>query len=289
VKNTPVTKILLDGRKAKGIKLSDGTEVLADKAIVSNTCPQETLLQLAGEENFDLKYIRKIKSFRPDELALYGVHWALDEELNWIAAEKKPEVNRARGLYYGHDTLWEFQDQFWELYMGKLPEKIGGYMISPTKWDSSQAPPGKHTAFIWNFTPPTNMMRKGPDEWDEVKEEYADRCEDVLNKYIHNFRKSILKRYIYSPRDIEREMTSMPGGCMMLGNPTLDQLGLLRPFPSLRPYRTAIDSLYMCGGHNHPTGGITAAPGYNCANAIAEDFKIKKWWKPFVPDYGFTK
>ena len=30
-------------------------------------------------------------------------------------------------------------------------------------------------------------------------------------------------------------------------------------------------------------GAVTGAPGYNCANAIADDLGIKKFWSPVKP------
>jgi len=51
-----------------------------------------------------------------------------------------------------------------------------------------------------------------------------------------------------------------------------------RPFAGLKPYRTPIEGLYLCGSGSHPFGNCTGAPGYNAASAICEDLKIKKWW-----------
>ena len=57
VKDCAVTKIIVEGGKAKGVKVANGDTVLADKAIVSNTCPQETFFDLVGKEHFILKQI----------------------------------------------------------------------------------------------------------------------------------------------------------------------------------------------------------------------------------------
>ncbi len=37
----------------------------------------------------------------------------------------------------------------------------------------------------------------------------------------------------------------------------------------------------VCGASTHPGGHATGAPGYNAANAIAEDIGIAKWWPKF--------
>ena len=38
----------------------------------------------------------------------------------------------------------------------------------------------------------------------------------------------------------------------------------------------------MCGPNCHPGGGCSGGAGYNAANVIADDLKIKKWWKSFA-------
>jgi len=75
-------------------------------------------------------------------------------------------------------------------------------------------------------------------------------------------------------------------GCWLMGDITQDQMGIFRPFHGYSPYKTPVDNLYMCGACTHPSGAITGAPGYNCAGVIADDFKIKKWWKPISVGKG---
>jgi phytoene dehydrogenase-like protein len=70
----------------------------------------------------------------------------------------------------------------------------------------------------------------------------------------------------------------MVKGDTMGGRLTQDQMGVFRPFAGCAPYRTPVESLYLCGPSTHPRGGCHAANGYNCANAMAEDLRIPKWW-----------
>ncbi|MDY6861809.1 MAG: hypothetical protein SV062_02345 [Thermodesulfobacteriota bacterium] len=138
---------------------------------------------------------------------------------------------------------------------------------------------------MWQYT--TYNLKEGPEKWDEIKEELADRIEVIWKEYAPNMKAdNILSRYVHTPLDISREMISMFKGSMVQGGMIPNQMGIFRPFKSaaIPPYRTPIKNLYMCGCCTHPTGGLIAAPGYNAANAISEDLKIKKWWKPFVPE-----
>jgi phytoene dehydrogenase-like protein len=56
------------------------------------------------------------------------------------------------------------------------------------------------------------------------------------------------------------------------------QMGYLRPNQDCSQYRTPVKNLYLGGASVAPGGMVLFAPGYNCANAIAEDFNIQKWW-----------
>ena len=57
------------------------------------------------------------------------------------------------------------------------------------------------------------------------------------------------------------------------------QMGYLRPNQVCSHYRTPVGRLYLGGASVAPGGMIIFGPGYNCANAIAEDFEIERWWK----------
>ena len=55
-------------------------------------------------------------------------------------------------------------------------------------------------------------------------------------------------------------------------------MGSLRPNPDCSQYRTPIPRLYLGGASVAPGGMVIFGPGYNCSNAIAEDFGLEKWW-----------
>ena len=56
------------------------------------------------------------------------------------------------------------------------------------------------------------------------------------------------------------------------------QMGYLRPNMKCSSCRTPIKNLYLGGASVYPGGLITFGPGYNAANAVAEDLGISKWW-----------
>jgi len=58
---------------------------------------------------------------------------------------------------------------------------------------------------------------------------------------------------------------------------SLDQLWAARPVLGHGDYRGPVKGLYMCGAGTHPGGGVTGAPGHNCAHAVLRDGAMRRW------------
>ncbi|MDY6862382.1 MAG: NAD(P)/FAD-dependent oxidoreductase [Thermodesulfobacteriota bacterium] len=286
--NSEVKEIMVKDGIAMGVKLADGVEYLANKAVICNVGP--TLIfgngKMVGEEHLDKAFINQIRNWRPGEMALYGLHLALDEQIDYKAARIEPDINKCYAVYMCENTEI-LQKQFSSIRIGEFPqgENLGMLGMMPTVVDSTQAPPGKHTAFIWQYATNTYYQKGGQERWDEVRDEYAEECLNFWSKYTNNLSKPdiILEKHIETPSDIVRRNPSMIGGDFSGGTMDQDQIGIFRPFHGYPPYRTPIENLYMCGPTTHPGGGCSGACGYNAANVVAEDFKIKKWWP--TPSY----
>ncbi|MDY6861598.1 MAG: NAD(P)/FAD-dependent oxidoreductase [Thermodesulfobacteriota bacterium] len=279
VTNAHVENIIVEAGKATGIELSDGTKIKAKQAVASNVEPKQTFLKMVGEEVLEDSFIRQINRWRYDEMVVCTPHLALNEPPRWKAAEKNPEIANTVVIGFGSNTLDDLQEIYNDCRVGRLPDPVGQSVI-PTIIDPSQAPPGKHTSLLWAFCS-YHLAEGGPQKWDEVKEAYADRCLSEWRKYAPNMTPdNILARYVHSPLDIERDNISMVGGGIMSGSYSTDQMGTYRPFHGYPPYRTPIESLYICGPSAPNGGGCGAAAGYSAAGAIADDLKLKRWWKP---------
>ena len=89
-----------------------------------------------------------------------------------------------------------------------------------------------------------------------------------------------------TPADIQNKFANMVKGSYKQGAYHPLQMGYLRPNQECSQYRTPVKNLYLGGASVAPGGMVIFGPGYNCANAIAEDFGIEKWWKE--PEYVTT-
>jgi phytoene dehydrogenase-like protein len=276
--NAHVSKILVKDKRATGVQLADGRIFEARKLVLTNLEPHTTFLNLIGEENLDPAFIPSVKRWRAEDTILFATHLALDEPLKWKCAEFNPDINRCLGVLLV-DEPQELYDDFADINRKELPRYPRMFTAYPTSVDPSQAPEGKGTAVGWQYVP-YNIRDKGPEAWDEVKEEFADRCVKVWSSYVTNMDKALLKRHIMSPLDTERLWTSMVHGGFNHGEMSQDQLTIFRPFVEFKPYRTPFENLYMCGASTHPSGSMGGACGYNAVKVIAEDLNLKnKWWE----------
>jgi phytoene dehydrogenase-like protein len=141
-------------------------------------------------------------------------------------------------------------------------------MLIPSIIDDSLAPAGQHVAslFCQQFAPELPDGR----DWDAEEGKAADLIIDTVEEYAAGFRASVLGRQILSPKGLERKF-GLAGGDIMHGNMSLDQLWSARPVLGHGAYRGPLKGLYMCGAGTHPGGGVTGAPGHNCAAEILAD------------------
>lgn len=276
-----VERITIESGRATGVELSDGRTFRATKFIASGIDPPQTFLKLVGEEHISETIAQRCRDWELEEhTALFGFHAATD-----IAPDYTPkypdDANRALAIFMGVNSL-EDLDQHWrEIEDGKLPSKPGGDACCHTMIDPSYAPPAKHTLLFWQFGPQSKKLAGGK-SYDDVKWEYFEKMADRWAEYAPNLTKDhFLGKYAYTPADIEERIINMVGGGCRQGAYTNQQWGYTRPFPEASGYATPIEGLYLCGSACHPGGSIHFGPGYNCANAIAEDLKVEKWWPPY--------
>jgi phytoene dehydrogenase-like protein len=148
-------------------------------------------------------------------------------------------------------------------------------MLIPSTVDDSLAPPGAHVAslFCQQFAP---VLPDGRD-WDDEEDAAADTIIATVERHAPGFGASVLGRQVLSPKGLERTF-GLVGGDIMHGNMSLDQLWSARPMLGHGGYRGPLRGLYMCGAGTHPGGGVTGAPGHNCAARILADRgRLRAW------------
>lgn len=281
--NQRVAHVLVQAGTARGIVLEDGREVRADRFVASSIDPVHTFLFLVGEEHLPEEVRERAANFQFKETSIFRVHLALEERPVFKHSHREPDINNAWKLTIGYEAPGDFFAMGDQARAGRIPEVLGLDAGIMTVHDPSQAPPGRHTAYI-GIPAPFELADGGAARWPEVVHAAAERMLEKLREYAPNLTaENILGKFAYTPKDIEEYLPDMINGDICQGKICPEQLGWNRPWPAMSRYRTPVEKLYLCGSSAHPGGHATGAPGYNAANAIAEDLGIAKWWPPFQP------
>ena len=276
--SSEVVKVLLDGKKAVGVQLKDGTEVTARKLVASNADLKATLLKMVGEENLSPLWRKRARDFQigPSSV-LASTALALHEAPNYRSAKWNPDINKTFYTVVGFDTTADILEYCMDAVYGRIPRIPGAGTWVNSLWDPTYAPPGKHSLTGWFFMPKASTHTR--DEWEEVRATHNDKFIRHFEKWAPNMTwDNVIDHYFYTPLDQQDEMRLMEGD-FMNGAMKLHQIGYNKPFPEANRYRTEIKGLYLCGPYMPNGGGASSACGYCCFKAIAEDYGLEKCWE----------
>ncbi|MEV6339793.1 NAD(P)/FAD-dependent oxidoreductase [Nocardia vinacea] len=152
---------------------------------------------------------------------------------------------------------------------GDLPPRPVVLAMSFSALDPSIAPAGEHQLSLWAQWHPYELA-DGSD-WAAHAESEADRIIAEVDSYAPGFGASVLRRYVQTPVDLEREL-GLRGGNVMHVEMSLDQMMLWRPLPELSGQRVpGAPGLYLTGASTHPGGGVSGASGRSAAQLALRD------------------
>lgn len=278
-----VGKILVDGNTARGIALLDGREFRAERFVASGLDPINTFLFMVGEDGLDETTLERVSNYKFNETSLFRVHMALKDRPRFKIAAGVKDLNDALLYTVGYEDPAEMTAFIRQGREGRVGKIVGVSVENVTHHDATQAPPGCHTGFM-GIAAPFDLADGGSARWPDIANGVADQMFAKLAEYAPNMTPDkVIARFNYTPKDIEEYLPDMLQGDICQGKITPSQSDYERPWREISRYRTQIDKLYLCGACTHPGGHATGAPGYNAANAIAEDLGIEKWWPKYDP------
>jgi len=116
--NASVVEFIVDSNKtAKGVRLADGTEIIARKAVVTSLDPKQTFLRLVNECHLNQGFLRMVRNFSFGTVSICRVHYALNEAPNF---NDNPEINQtAFQRIFG--SMGDIDKQYLEISGGVAP------------------------------------------------------------------------------------------------------------------------------------------------------------------------
>jgi phytoene dehydrogenase-like protein len=274
---TDPRRVVVEGGKAVGVEIAEG-EVIRAGFVVSSLNPQQTYLGLLDENLVPGEIRDRARAFQYNLLApLFALNLTLREPPRYAAAERHPELAKAFMVIMGLDHVDRFSDIVRHHEEGTVPPTVM-WGACPTLFDPSQAPPGMHTAFMWEKLP--YRLGGDPANWDKAGQVHGRDMLKLWMKHAPNLEGAVVDSFVRTPLDTERSLPNMAEGDLLVGAFTGGQVGYNRPFAGAGHYRTHIPGLYLCGSSSHPGGNVTGLPGYNAAQVIFTDLGLKADWAP---------
>jgi len=232
--NCAVEKILIEKKKAIGVRLENGETLHAD-FVVTNADAVETYRNLIDRENrksFPDKKLNRIEPSCSGFVLLLGV-------------KKRFPSLAHHNIFFSDDYQAEFDQIFHQLRPATNPTV---YVCASSRTDEKQAPADCENLFVLINAPFTSDKT----DWQSESKNYR----DLIIKKLENFgltdlEKSIEFEQIITPEDFERKYAANRGSIYGVSSN-----GIFSAF--LRPPNKArdIENLYFVGGATHPGGGI---------------------------------
>ncbi|MGH7929686.1 MAG: phytoene desaturase family protein [Candidatus Binatia bacterium] len=270
-----VERILVEEGRAVGVRLRDGREWKARLAVVSNTDPYATFVEMIGDQHLPRTFTERVKDIQPDEFSYFQVHLALKAPVRYGLHEAEdPAVGQAMNVNMGPEKPADLDEMWKEIRAGEFPEHACLHAICPTAFDALQAPRGKHAASL--FMPvPFQLKGKKPEDWVRFKNGFMDGVLKVWRHYATNLTdENIEMKVAMDPFYISGRWPNMRRGSVHVARKIATQMGEMRPIEQLANYRTPIEGLYQVGVATHPADAVIAGSGYNCWRVMKEDLKL---------------
>jgi phytoene dehydrogenase-like protein len=257
-----VKRIVVKGQRAVAVVLEDGEEIAATRAVLADTSAPALCLELLGGEHQPGFVLHKMRHF-PWGFGTFKLDLALAGPVPW----RVPQARMSAVVHAGEslDDLSRFVRQ---VRSGQLPQRPYLVIGQHTLIDSTRAPAGGHTLYVYSRVPSAL-----PGGWDAAREGFAARIIERIEGLAPGFQSLIVAHKAHAPSDLERGNANLVGGDLGGGSNAWHRQLLFRPvFPYFR-YRMPVERLYLCSSYAHPGAGVHGMCGYNAARIALRDIE----------------
>ena len=264
-----VVEVLTDGKAASGVRLADGTTVMARKAVIASTAPTQLFKELlkgtSAAEISGRRHAEKF-AFGPGSMM---VHLSLDGPVTWSAHQDLVD------FAYVHvaPDVDELARTYQQALAGMLPQRPMLVVGQTSRVDPSRTPDGREVLWIQVRSVPSVIKGDSLGEidttrWDVAKEAMADRVLADLEQYAPGLGALIRSRTVFSPADLEASNPNLVGGDALAGSHHVAQNFMFRPWLGAANYESGVRRLHMVGASTWPGGGVNALSGYLLARRL---------------------
>ncbi|ARF74361.1 dehydrogenase [Kitasatospora albolonga] len=238
-----------------GRRITDLRELAPARLLMLDIAPRG-LLELAGDR-LPPRYARALRRFR------YGpgaakVDFLVSEPIPWA----NPEVGRAGTVHLG-GTHAEMVRQETLTARGVRTDEPFVLVVDPAVTDPGRAVGGKRPVWAYAHVP------------------HGDRTDPVplvlsrIERYAPGFTDTVLASRGIPAAGMEHHNANYVGGDIGAGAMTLTQ-SVLRPVPSVDPYRTPLPGVYLCSASTPPGPSVHGMSGYLAAlSSLRREYGVR--------------
>lgn len=232
--NSPVTRIRVEGGRAVGVELSDGT-VIDAAGVVCNGDPSFTYTNLIDPEHRRTWTDRKVARVR-QSMSLVVTYFGTEGTWPELAHHTIVMGPRYEGLL---DDIFHKR---------KLVDDMSLYIHAPTRTDKSLAPEGKECFYV--LSPVPNQLSGV--NWEGEQARYEDKIlANLESRLLPGLRERITTRFTVDPRYFEGRLRTRDGAAFG-PEPRLEQSAWFRYHNESED----VAGLYFVGAGTHPGAGV---------------------------------
>jgi phytoene dehydrogenase-like protein len=258
-----VSRILLDGDRAVGVRLADGTEIRAG-AVVSNADPAVTFGRLVGREHLPARLARKLDRTR----------WSLSAMSLFFAAEVDAEalgLDSGNLWYYASPDIDGIYEQAYDPRSLALERLPGFFLTVTTLKDPSKRHGRRHTLEAFSLLTGDAFARwahtrsgERPPDYEALKQVVGDRMLRSIDEVVPGLASRVVFRAVGTPLS-NVHYVAATSGSLYGTEKTRSQVG-----PFTYRARTPFRGLYLCGASTLSHGVMGAAlSGLVAAKAVS--------------------
>jgi phytoene dehydrogenase-like protein len=268
-----IEQVIVEGGRATGVRLEDGEQVGAERAVIANVTPTQLYGRLLPDGAAPEPVAERGRRYRYGRADMQ-IHFALGEPPRWKGDERLARTAIVH-LTPGLDGVSRAVN---EADRGLLPAEATVVVGQPLTMDPSRAPEGAGLLWIQLQELPRRVkgdaageLAVGDGTWtEELRERYADRIQARIAKHVPNLESALRKRVVLSPADLQAANVNLHEGDPYSGSLSLDQNFLWRPTPGSPGHATPVDGLWHIGASTHPGPGLGAGSGTLVAKQLLE-------------------
>ncbi|MEO0795801.1 MAG: phytoene desaturase [Verrucomicrobiota bacterium] len=263
-------EIVVENGKVKGVKVAMGSQAedLADaerepgyrfEQNAEEYFPADIVISNGDVANTYRKLIKNVHRQKWTNPRLEHMRYAMSLFVIYFGTNRTYEHLPHHSIVLGP----RYQELLGDIFDRKVvAEDFSLYLHAPTRTDPSLASPGHECFYV--LSPVPNL--KGGQNWADIKEEYADRILESLEKdhLVPDLRKHLVSKLIFTPQDFHDRLDAFQGSAFQF-EPVLTQSAWFRPHNKSED----VDGLYFVGAGTHPGAGL---PGVISSAKVLDRF-----------------